>query len=215
MIVPSPRIEAELQEYEGLSRPATVIPFIVDLPPIDYLPPARAARSYGIIARLSREKNQDVLIRALPRVLEHIPNARLVLIGTGPQVREYHSLAQDLKVEQYIEWIPSFERLEHVIDTIDIVTLISDAEGMPLTILEALYFGKPIIATGVGSIPDMVVPGENGFVVEKDPDEVADRVIELMSNLQLTRSMATRSREISVTRYNREIASQAILRLYT
>ena len=214
VIVPSPRIEAELQEFEGLGRPATVIPFVVDLPPFEYRPPERAARTFGIIARLSREKNQDVLIRALPLVRKRVPDARLVLIGTGPQEREYHALAQNLNVDQYIEWIPSFDRLEQVIDKIDIVTLISDVEGMPLTIMEALFFGKPIVATGVGSVPDMVLTGENGFVVDKNPDEIADKIIQLLSNHQLIRSMSKRSRQIFESSYANETVNRKILEVY-
>lgn len=215
VIVPSPRIEAELREFEGLGRPAMVIPFVVDLPPFEYRPPVRAARTFGIIARLSREKNQDVLIRALPRVLEQIPDARLVLIGTGPQEREYHALAQELEVEQYIEWIPSFERLEQVIDKIDIVTLISDAEGMPLTLIEALYFGKPIIATAVGSVPDMVLEGQNGYIVSSEDEAfIADKLILLMEKCSLYERLSRESRLLYLENFSPIDVNENILRFY-
>lgn len=215
VIVPSPRIEVELQKYCGLNHSAIVIPFATELPQYEYSPPVQGARTYGIIARLSREKNQDILIRSLPLVRDRIPDARLILIGTGPQSSEYHSLAQQMGVDRSIEWISSFTKLEQVIEKIDIVTLISDAEGMPLTIIEALYFGKPIIATAVGSIPDMVVPGENGYLVEKDMAELADRIIQIMSNPDLARSMSLSSREIFTRDFSKDGVARQILEVYT
>ena len=185
--VPSIAIEKELQVYEHLASPAHIIPFIVDFPQRSYRRPTRPARTFGVIARLSPEKNQDILIRLLPGVIEKVPDARLVLIGTGPSEGSLRILATDLGVSGAVEFIPRFEQINEIIDRIDIVTLLSDVEGMPLTLLEALYYGKPILATAVCSIPDMVHDRYNGFIVDKTDSRIAEHLVEIMTDKDTTR----------------------------
>jgi glycosyltransferase involved in cell wall biosynthesis len=61
----------------------------------------------------------------------------------------------------------NFEKIEEVIQKIDIITLVSDVEGMPLSIIEALYFRKPVIATSVGSVPSLIVDNYKNLLLIK------------------------------------------------
>jgi glycosyltransferase involved in cell wall biosynthesis len=195
VFVPSSIIGEELKQYEGLQNKYYKIPFFVDLPEYIYQIPKRSARSFGLIARLSPEKNPDMLIQILKLVKKGIPDAKLILIGTGPLKQQLISIAISLGVLEDIQFIDHFEHIEEVIQKIDIFTLVSDVEGMPLTIIEALYFGKPVIATAVGSIPDMIVDGYNGYIIDKNQIwGIADHIIELMENDSQYKMMSQNSR---------------------
>lgn len=195
VFVPSKLIGEELILYDGLKKPYIVIPFFLDLPPYQFSLPCRSAKTFGVIARLSNEKNQDILIQTLNIVKKNISDVTLVLIGTGPNKHYLKDLGKSLGVFDNIQFIENFEKIEEVIQKIDIFTLVSDVEGMPLTIIEALYFGKPVIATPVGSIPDLIVDGYNGYIIDKNQiQDIADHIIELMKNFNQYKMMSQNSR---------------------
>ena len=195
IVVPSSIIGKELEKYEGLQNIFYAIPFFIDLPEFVYQTPQKPARSFGLIARLSPEKNQDILIQTLNIVKKNISDVTLVLIGTGPKKHYLKNLGKSLGVLEDIQFIDHFEHIEDVIELIDIYTLVSDVEGMPLSIIEALYFGKPVIATPVGSIPDMIVDGYNGYIIDKNQIQgIADHIIELMENFSQYKTMSQNSR---------------------
>lgn len=195
VFVPSSIIGEELKRYEGLQNKFYEIPFFIDLPDYIYQIPKKPARSFGLIARLSPEKNHDILIQIFKQVKITIQDAKLILIGTGPQKKQLINIASSLEVLDKIQFIDHFEHIENVIELIDIFTLISDVEGMPLSIIEALYFGKPIIATPVGSLPNMIIDGHNGYIMDKDQIQgIADHIIDLMENFSQYKDMSQNSR---------------------
>jgi len=212
IFVPSSVIGEELVRCEDLKKPFDVIPFFINLPPFDYQPPKKPARTFGILARLSREKNHDILIRACAEVRKKIPDAQLIFFGNGPQEREYRQLAEDMGLSDCVSFFGPYQRIEDAINRIDIITLCSDVEGMPLSLLEALYFGKPIIATPVGSVPDMVIHNVNGFIVRKHSvSDIADSVISIMCDQELFRNMSRNSRELYATSFDADAQFEKML----
>ena len=215
VFVPSIFIGEELKLYEGLWKKYYKIPFFVDFPEYIYEIPKRPARSFGLIARLSPEKNPDLLIRILKLVKNDIPDAKLILIGTGELKEQLITIAISLGILEDVQFIDNFEKIEDVVGLIDIFTLLSDVEGMPLSIIEALYFGKPVIATPVGSIPDMIVDGYNGYIIDKDKiQDYADHIIELMKNFSLYRMMSQNSRLIYESNYDPDYLFNELLLHY-
>jgi len=215
ILVPSENIGRELQSYEGLTTPYSVIPFFVDLPDWTYIPPQRSARTLGCIGRFSREKNQDLLIRLYGEVMKLVPDARLILVGNGPQAGEFKSLAMSLGLSQNIEFIDHFDDIREMMERIDIFILLSDAEGMPISLIEALYFGKPVIATPVGSIPEMIIPGYNGYIFPKEAfDEIAHVVARLMQDDTAFREMSKNNRRAYTQRFDPEKQFQLLYTVY-
>ena len=215
IFVPSKLIGEELILFEGLKKPYTVIPFSLDLPPYHFLPPCRSAKTFGVIARLSPEKNPDLLIRILKLVKNDFPDAKLILIGTGPLKQQLITIAISLGLLDEVHFVDNFEKIEDVVGLIDIFTLLSDVEGMPLSIIEALYFGKPVIATPVGSIPDMIVDGYNGYIIDKNKiQDIADHIIELMKNFSLYTMMSQNSRLIYESNFDPDTLFSELLLHY-
>lgn len=202
IFVPSKIIGNELKEYEGLNNNYIISPFIIEEAPYNFNLKKEKAKSFGVIARLSPEKNQDLLIRVLKIIVKSKPYAQLVLIGKGPEEARYRSLVQELDLTDNVQFIPSFNEITEIIDKIDIFVLISDVEGMPLTLIEALYYGKPIIVNDVGSTSELVINDFNGFLINKDDlESIANKVLLIMDDLSTFQEFSINSRKLYYRNY--------------
>lgn len=208
VFVPSKIIGEELREYEGLNNDYIISPFIIEELPYNFNLKNKSAESFGVIARLSSEKNQDVLIKVLKIIMKSKPNARLVLIGRGPEEARYKSLVQELGLTNNVKFIPSFNEITEIIDEIDIFVLCSDVEGMPLTLIEALYYGKPILVNDVGSTAELVMDNCNGFLIDKnDLQSIANKILLIMNDRSIFKKFSINSREL----YDRKYKPKEIL----
>ena len=97
----------------------------------------------------------------------------------------------------------------------DIFVFPSHSEDMPIAILEAMAFGLPVIASSVGSIPEMVVNGINGYLIEpKKTEELVNRMCELIKHPELRFEMGNASRKLSETKYSLEILEENLSKVY-
>lgn len=215
IVVPSKIIGNELIQYDGLNKEYIVTPFFIERQDYYNKKIDRKAKSFGVIARLSREKNQYILIKVLKSIIDQGKDARLVLIGTGPEELNYKNLASELGIIEKVRFIPFFNEINEIIDEIDIFVLCSDVEGMSLSLIEALYFGKPIIATDVGANSELVINGFNGFLVDKtNTRDIAEKIITIMDNGDLYRDFSENSRKLYDKKFNPEILSKQLLAIY-
>jgi glycosyltransferase involved in cell wall biosynthesis len=213
IFVPSLIIGRELEEYEHVQKGYTIIPFFIDISEIRYRVPEKPALSFGIIARLSPEKRLDFLITMLSVIKKSNPSVLLVLVGTGPQEGQLKQLSDALGVTSSVKFIRGFKDLDEVMAEIDIFTLCSEIEGMPLTLIEAMCYGKPILATPVGSIPDMVTDGYNGFIVTRDdPAGFVLHIRELLENVSLFRYISHNSRMTFEKKFDPDILFEQLLK---
>lgn len=144
------------------------------------------------LARLVRRKGQDMLIRAMPRVLQQAPGAQLLIIGEGPDEEELRRIARELGVAHRVrfggavenEVVPDIYRLG------DVFAMLSrrlpgsgDVEGFGLTFLEANASGLPVVAGRSGGVPDAVEEGISGYLVDPTrPDEAAAALLALLQD---------------------------------
>ncbi|WP_394697796.1 glycosyltransferase [uncultured Methanomethylovorans sp.] len=202
IFVPSKIIGDELREYEGLNKDYIISPFIIEELPYSFVPSSRNAESFGVIARLSPQKNQDILIKVLRIIVKSKPNAQLVLIGRGEEESRYKSLVKELHLENNAQFIPGFGLITEVIDKIDIFVLCSDVEGMPLVLLEALYYSKPILVNDVGSTSELVINNFNGFIIDKNNlDDIASKILLIMDDVNLFNKLSMNSRNLYNNKY--------------
>lgn len=148
-------------------RNVEVFPNPISAPHIDTVD-VRRARTTEILflGRLEEKKGIFDLVRAFAIVHQHLPDARLVLGGDGEHDK-VRALARELGVEQWISlpgWVAGREKAD-LLARAAVFVLPSHAEQMPMTILEAMSFGTPVIATNVGAIPDMLEHGKSDCIV--------------------------------------------------
>lgn len=157
------------------------------------------------VSRMVQRKGQDVLIRALPRVRAAVPDVRLLLVGDGPYRRRLEHLARQRQVEDAVVFtgrVPWAALPAHH----DAATVFAmpcrnrraglEVEGLGICFLEAAATGVPVVVGASGGAPDAVLDGENGFLVDgRDEDEVAQRLITLLTDGELRRRFGTRGRD--------------------
>jgi glycosyltransferase involved in cell wall biosynthesis len=139
------------------------------------------ARVLLAVCRLEPQKGLDVAVRALPDIRARHPAAELVVLGEGPQRSELERLAGELHVPVHLlgrvpdvaAWLRRAELLVHP----------ARWEGFGLALLEGMLASKPVVATNVSSIPEIVADGESGLLVAPDePAALASAVVGVMDD---------------------------------
>ena len=154
---------------------------------------------FGFVGRISHQKAVDRAISAFAGVCHQMSNARLVIVGDGPDLNAMKTLVANLGVTQQVLFTGNANGAE-LMAAFDVFLLPSRYEGMPYVLLEAAANALPIVMTDVGGAHLVVHDGENGFVVPQMPNELlADRLLLLANEPELRETMAKKSTEIAAT----------------
>jgi glycosyltransferase involved in cell wall biosynthesis len=144
----------------------------------------------GIVARLADVKDHDTFIDAAQIVLKEEKGVRFLIVGDGPQRKYIENKIREKKLEGNIHVLGYVPNLDIIWFQLDIFVLTSISEGFPLSILEALGAGIPVVASCVGGIPEIVKNGENGFLTPpKQPQLFAENIIRLIKDEILLEKM--------------------------
>ncbi len=172
-------------------RPLHIIPYGTTVSPHNELPPLSPNHRILGVGRIIERKGFDYLIRAMPIIKEKWPDARLTIAGGGPLRETLVSLTKSLNLESCVE-IPgkvSQETLEELFAECNVFVLSSivdskgDTEGLGVVLIEAMTYNKPVIATNIGGITDIVLDKETGLLVPPgDEAGIAEAVNTLFSN---------------------------------
>jgi glycosyltransferase involved in cell wall biosynthesis len=139
----------------------------------------------GFVGRLEPQKGADIAIRALPSILAASPKTVLAIIGEGRDRAWLESLAASCQVTNAILWLGARPAREYF-HNFDVLVCPSRFDGGAYTVIEGLYCGLPVICTPVGSATEVIVHGDNGFIVPpEDPAALAAQTIELLRNADL------------------------------
>ncbi len=167
----------------------------------------------GIIARLVPVKGHDLFLDTAALIHKSHPEARFVVIGDG-------ELRQELEVQVRERALPvvfaGWETdLRAVYAALDIVCLTSHNEGSPVALIEALSARKAIVSTAVGGVPDLIVDGETGLLVdERDPACFARAVARLLDDQEFARMLGGRGQKSVMQKYDAARLAEDIDRLY-
>jgi phosphatidylinositol alpha-1,6-mannosyltransferase len=175
------------------------------------------------VGRLIERKGHDAVIKALPTISKKYPNVIYLVVGDGPNRKKLEKLAKDLGVADKIIFTGEV-RDQALLDYYYICDIFvmpcreikekGDIEGFGIVFLEAMFFGKPVIAGCSGGAADPVINGVVGFLVNPyDPEEIAERVIQLLSDKNLYRYMSENARR-HVVRYYGDTIINEIIKVY-
>jgi glycosyltransferase involved in cell wall biosynthesis len=143
------------------------------------IPPA--APLVGIVAVLRPEKNHEMFLRVAAQVRQEMPDAHFLVIGNGPRREELESLAAQLDLNKHVHFLGQRPDVSQLLNLLDVFVLTSHNEANPVSILEALATGIPVVATNVGSVPETVLDGATGYLIEPgDEQTMARRATELL-----------------------------------
>jgi glycosyltransferase involved in cell wall biosynthesis len=120
----------------------------------------------GAVGRLTRVKGHDELLRAFRLLKESIVHSKCLIVGDGPLMSELTLLARTLGIANDVIFVGHRDDVYDLINCMDIFVLPSLHEGIPMVLLEALALGKPVIASSVGGVPEVVSHGKTGLLVK-------------------------------------------------
>lgn len=132
------------------------------------------------IGRFMEVKNHGVLLRAFQKLHAQFPDSRLQLIGKGEQKEKTEALAVSLGLQSAVSFLGEQTDVYSYLQEADLFVLPSLYEGMPMTIIEAMGTGLPVIASRVGGIPDMVQDEEDGILIrplQEDLEKAMERLL--------------------------------------
>ncbi|MDZ7292064.1 MAG: glycosyltransferase [candidate division KSB1 bacterium] len=124
-----------------------------------------AAFRIGTIASLRAEKGHEYLLRAAQILKQMALPVHIYLVGDGDRRTHLEQLAQQLEVQNIVHFLGPRCDVREVLEEFDLVVFPSITEGLPMAMLEALAMKKPVIASAVGGIPEVIQPGETGWLV--------------------------------------------------
>src|SRR6184192_197666 len=177
------------------------------------IPPDRFA--VGWIGRMTAVKRTDDVLVAFKRLRESGVDAVLCMVGDGPDRPGLEQRAHDLGIVRNTLFLGYQQEVAPFYAAFDALVLPSSNEGTPVSVIEALGAGRPVVATRVGGVPDVVRDGEDGFLVEPGAtDELAERLERLARDPALRERMGKQGRERVVPRYAVERLVDDVDRLY-
>jgi glycosyltransferase involved in cell wall biosynthesis len=180
----------------------------------EYLIPADA-QIVGVVARLEAEKGHRTLLEAWPLVLAEVPSARLLIIGEGSERDSLEAQVASLGIEDRVVFTGRREDVPAVTAALDVAVLPSYREAQGLSVLEAMALGRPVIASRVGGIPEMIEDGVSGLLVEPhDCDALAAGIVRLLTDHPLADMIAHRGHELVHDRFCIELMVHSISDLY-
>lgn len=168
------------------------------------------------VARLDPVKKQEVLIKAFAEVVKHYSGSRLNIVGDGPERNKLEQQIQNLKLGEHV--ILHGQQLDTLsyFHTNQVFVLSSIAEGTPMTVLEAMATGLPIVATEVGGMPSLVHQNENGcLVAPNDEQALASAMMSYLKEPELILQHGLASRKLVVSKYSHRISDALYCALYS
>ena len=169
----------------------------------------------GFVGRIVPAKGLQYLIDSIPYVKEEFKNIKLLIIGEGSIVAKLHEQAKEKKVYDNIIFTGRRRDIPDILSCIDIFVMPSIAEGLPNALLEAMAMGKPIVATEVGGIPEVIKNGVNGLLVPpRDPIALATAMKGLIGNDRLAAQMGYAARDLVLDKFSMRAITQKWQTLY-
>ena len=156
----------------------------------------------GLVGRFHKQKGHIVLLKALPFILAQAPHTHVLFCGEGREEARLKVMVQDLGLAGHVRFVGLIENAYQMLSQIDIVVVPSLWEGMPNVVLEAMAAGRPVVASNVAGMDEVVVDGKTGLLCNPDdPHALADALLKLIKDSTLMKYMGRSGYELVRQRF--------------
>lgn len=210
----------------GDKRRVRVIPNAVDVdhpaPTSSGGPPVRVTHGIGadaplvvVVSRLSPEKGVDVFLRAFARLLGDVPGVRGLIVGDGPLRDAHEALARDLGIDAAVRFAGFTPTPGDYLLAADLVVLPSRSECIPNVALESMALGKPVVATSVGGVPEVIEDGISGLLAPpENPQALAAAMTRALLDAPLAQRLGSAGQSRVAAHFSAAAFADAVLSLY-
>ena len=151
----------------------------------------------GMIARLDSQKNPQTFVKAAAIVLESIEYAKFICAGDGVLYPEIKQMIDELNIAKSFILTGWRQDVPELLSTIDIFVIPSLWEGLPLSIIEAMAMGKPVISSDIPGSRELVMHNNTGLLVPpKNPEQLANAIIDLIQNKDKAKRFANNGQQL-------------------
>ena len=225
LIVVSKAIEQKIADEGRRGAPISLVYNGVDLQRYNHQQPCctlhedyhidAEAPIVGVVARLEAEKGHRTLLAAWPLVLAAVPNAWLLVVGEGSEQDSLEAQADILGISGRVVFTGRREDVPAVTAALDVSVLPSYREAQGLSVLEAMALSRPVVASAVGGIPEMIEDGISGLLVPPhDCEALATAIVRLLTDHPLADTIARRGHDLVHERFCVELMVKAVSDLY-
>jgi glycosyltransferase involved in cell wall biosynthesis len=170
----------------------------------------------GMVSSLTAVKGHTVALKILKKLVEkRITDVRLIIVGDGPQFESIKNQVESMKLDKYVIFTGRRSDVKNILDILDIYLMTSLKEGMPISLLEAMGSGLPVVTSNVGDIKHAIVHGENGFIHE--PDDISgfgDSILSLIKDKDLRLKIGISAQRTVKEKYSARTMAGNYCKLY-
>ncbi len=220
IVAVSDKIARSLQRSGVPREKVTTIPNGIDLSafarPASGVPISdRPGRVVGLVGRLTPQKGPEYFLRAARSVLDALPDVVFAFIGGGPERERLEALSRELGIERSVVFAGQRNDMPAVYASLDLVVLPSINEGLPMALIEALAARRPVVATRVGAVPELIEHERTGLLVEpRDVAGLQAAIRRLLTDSELGRRLGENGHVLVNQRFSAEAMAQSYLSLY-
>lgn len=157
----------------------------------------------GIVAALRMEKNHLLFLRAAAILKRELPDAHFVIVGDGPELEKLQRAARDSEIESRVHFLGTRSDIPEVLSMLDLFALTSHNEANPVSILEAMSVGLPVVSTDVGSVSESVAHGKTGYLAKPGAAaEIARYWRDVLSEPDAARQMGQAGRQVVIDHWS-------------
>ena len=169
----------------------------------------------GVVARLEAEKGHPTLVDAWPGVLAAYPDASLLIVGEGSRREALEAQVAALRLERSVIFTGRRDDVPAVTKSLDVAVLPSYREAQGLSILEAMALSRPVVASNVGGIPEMIEDGKTGLLVPPhDPEALSAAIVRLLTDHPLADTLGRGGHDLVHERFCAEAMVRAVETIY-
>ena len=178
-------------------------------------PPGSSHPVVVSVGYLSREKGHRVLIRAWPKVIRNVPDARLLIAGEGPESDALAEQARDLRLQSSVRFLGFVEPIGGLLRSADVFVMPSLEEGLGSATLEAMWMGLPVVASAAGGLSEAVIEGRTGRLVPPgDVESLARIIVEVLEDRQTRLRMGLAGRARAISQYQASTMADRYMEAY-
>ena len=169
----------------------------------------------GIVGRLEPQKDHRTFLAAAACIKETLPNARFLIVGDGSLREDLETLARSLNLLPSVIFCGIREDIPDVLAALDLLVFSSRWEGLPVTLLEGMAAGLPVVATAVGGIPGVVLDNETALLVPPgDSTALSQACLVVLQNSELARKFGAAGRKRVAAKYSLQAMIARTVELY-